>query len=128
MQTRCEFRYFSDDGSEEIKAVYDGGSKELKAKFLSRVTHLRSLGIQNWREPHFKPLHGECSGLFEIRFKADRVQQRPIGYFLEDNKFVILFWAIEKGGKFVPKSACKTANARKKLVQSHGEKAKLLWV
>lgn len=41
------------------------------------------------------------------------VQHRPLGFFMEQNVFVICIWAVEKDGKFVPKSACQTALARK---------------
>lgn len=40
---------------------------------------------------------------YEIRFQADKVQQRPIGYFgPKSNEFTILLWATEKGNRLLP--------------------------
>ena len=64
----------------------------------------------------------KCTGFkdfFEIRFKADNVQQRPIGYFCEKGiNFIILIWAIEKGNKLKPEKWCEIANRRRKEIIS----------
>jgi hypothetical protein len=88
-----------------VKDSYDAGCKKLRAKFLSRITTLAQLEFFEWREPPFKMLHGECDGLGEIRFKADGVQQRPLGFRSGTREFTIVFWAVEKGNKFVPRDA-----------------------
>jgi hypothetical protein len=77
--------------------------------FRSRLRVLGHLPFQEWREPQFKRLHGECKGLGEIRFPGDNVEQRPLGFVSGPWEFTLLFWAIEKNGRFVPASACGTA-------------------
>jgi hypothetical protein len=89
-----------------VKESQDKGSKKLRARFLSRIKILAQLEFSDWREPAFKTLHGECAGLGEIRFKADGVQQRPLGFRSGQDEFTILFWAKEKENKFVPRDSC----------------------
>jgi hypothetical protein len=61
----------------------------------------------------------EFRDFFEIRFFANNVQQRPIGYFGPGEcDFTILIWAIEKGNKLIPEEWCKKANRfRKKIIE-----------
>jgi hypothetical protein len=75
-----------------------------------------------------KKLEGECDGLYELRFKADKVQQRPLGLFLSDSIFVILLWATEKNDRFVPKAACEIALRRKVEVLANEKCAHALWL
>ena len=74
---------------------------------------LAKLPAEEWNENLFKHLSGDCSGLSEIRFKADKMQQRPIGFRSDTAEYTLLFCATEKGGKFVPLSACVTARKSK---------------
>ena len=122
---RC---YRSADGTDQVRAWYDSGSKQLQARFLSRLKTLAQLGRNEWHENLYKPLHGVCDGLGEIRFKADNVQQRPLGFRSGDFEFTILFCAKEKGGKFVPLSACKKALARKDEILKDGSQTNALWL
>ncbi len=122
---RC---YRSADGTDEIRAWYDGGSKQLRAKFISRMRTLAQLPRNEWHENLYKTLHGECDGLAEIRFFADKVQQRPLGFHSGDAEFTILFCAKEKGGKFVPLTACERALARKSELQELKGKTNALWL
>jgi hypothetical protein len=64
----------------------------------------------------------------EIRFKGDNVQQRPLGFRSGESEFTILFWATEKGGKFVPKNACERALRRKEQIQKGEASTNALWV
>jgi hypothetical protein len=82
----------------------------------------------DWREPLFKSLHGECSGLGEIRFKGDDVQQRPLGFVSGPREFTLFFWATEKNGRFVPKGACAIARAWKNAVIADRSLSDALWV
>ncbi len=84
---RC---YRSADGTDEIRAWYDGGSKQLQARFLSRMRMLAQLPRAEWNENLYKNLHGPCSGLGEIRFLADKVEQRPLGFRSGSDEFTIL--------------------------------------
>lgn len=129
MAALWSFRYYGPpNGGGDVKDSYDNGSAQLKARFLSRLKILASLPANEWVEPYFKSLAGECDGLSEIRFKADKVQQRPLGFRTGPNEFTILFWATEKGSKFVPKSACKTALARKAELDKGKGTTHELWI
>ena len=122
---RC---YRSADGTDEIRAWYDGGSKQLRAKFISRMRTLAQLARNEWHENLYKDLHGACSGLGEIRFFANKVQQRPLGFHSGDGEFTILFCAKEKGGKFVPLSACEKAITRRGEVLKNRSRTNALWL
>lgn len=111
-----------------MKETYDHGTGQLKAKFLSRLKILAQLPENEWREPHIKHLNGPCDGLTEIRFKADNVQQRPLGYRSGPNEFTILFWATEKNNRFVPLTACEKALARKQTGENNKEHVHDLWL
>ena len=122
---RC---YRSADGTDQIRAWYDGGSKQLRARFLSRMRTLAQLTRNEWHENLYKTLHGECRGLGEIRFSADKVEQRPLGFHSGDAEFTILFCAKEKGWKFIPRSACETAIARRDEVLKYRSRTNALWL
>ncbi len=122
---RC---YCSPDGTDEIRSWHDGQSKKVRAKFLSRLRILARLPVEEWNENYYKKLHGICAGLGEIRFFADNVQHRPLGYRSGEKEFTILFCATEKGGKFVPLSACEKALARKSELQELKGKTNVLWL
>lgn len=132
MPLPCSFSYYGKrDGAlvkSDVRAVYEKGSADIKAKILSRLRILASLRRVEWHENYLKKLSGACDGLWEIRFKADNVQQRPLGYFANDTEFVILFWATERGNKFVPKKACEIALQRKAEVLTNPELKHGLWI
>jgi hypothetical protein len=124
-----EFRYFaSANAVSEIKTTYDKGSAEKRSRFLSRLKILASLPIEEWNENYRKVLRGPCAGLEEIRLKADKVQQRLLGFRSGENEFTILSWVIEKGNKFVPASACTTALERKALVLADRKRSDAIWL
>ena len=129
MTTLWRFRcYRSADGTDEVKTWFDGGSKKLQARFISRMTALAQLPRDEWHGNLYKTLHGNCDGLGEIRFFADKVQQRPLGFHSGDAEFTILFCAKEKGGKFVPLSACEKAIARRDEVLKDRSRTNALWL
>lgn len=129
MPIQWRFRcYQSVGGTDEIRAWYDRSSKQVQARFLSRIKMLAQLPFEEWNETLYKNLRGNCRGLGEIRFFADRKQQRPLGFRSGLNEFTILFCATEKGGKFVPRNACLIALARKNEVQKSGAKTNALWL
>jgi len=109
-----------DDGVELIRDWYRTAHAKVKATFDVRIKYLTQRKPQDWKLPYYYRLHGECAGLSEIRFKANGAQHRPIGFFSGDNEFTILVFATEKGGKLAPKSSCKTAQERKKLIKEIG--------
>jgi hypothetical protein len=65
-EVRC---YVSVDGTNVIRAWYDGLPRKIQAKFYSRVKSLAYLDVGEWRLPLFRWLHGDCHPLGEIRFK-----------------------------------------------------------
>lgn len=123
---RC---YLGPSGIDEIRKWHDAQSKQWQARFLGRLTALSQLPINEW--PHgkmYKPLHRDCDGLGEIRFKADNVQQRPLGFQSGAAEFTIVFPAQEKGRKFVPLNACATALVRKAEVLANRSRSNALWL
>jgi hypothetical protein len=108
--------YESPSGRTEARDKYTTGSDDLKANFDIAVLYLISLPRSDWIRPEFAKLD-RCKKIFneyyEIRLKADNVQQRPIGYWINDDEFVILLWAKEKGKKIIPKNWCIKAEDRR---------------
>ena len=122
---RC---YVSPNGTDEIRRWYNGQSKQVQARFLSKLTVLAQLPFEEWREPLYKNLHGECAGLGEIRFKGDNVQQRPLGFRSGETEFTTLFCAIEKSNRFDPRNACEIALNRKHEVLNAKDRTNALWL
>jgi len=121
--------YVSDDGVDQIRVWYDSASEEVRAKFSSRLRALRQLPLMEWREPLFRWLRGEAHGLGEIRFKADRVQQRPLGFHgPESDVFTLVFPAKEKGDRFVPKNATALALERKAIIERDSRRSIPCWI
>jgi|SRR5690554_2738259 len=86
---------------------YDSGSFDLQAALDAELNYLRKLPKSDWRRPSAAKLtkgkKGDFRDYYEIRFMADKKQQRPIGYFGPgENEFTILIWAHEKGNSLVP--------------------------
>ena len=109
--------YVGPTGVEAVKDWYARQSAKVQAGFDNRVANLRQMRPEEWRAPYSKQLDGECDGLVELRFKADRVQRRPLGFFGPQRmEFTLLFFAIEKDGTFVPRDACQQALRRRDVV------------
>lgn len=109
--------YVNQQGKVLIREWYSGQSDAVQGTFDNRLKHLRVTKPQNWRRPLVEKLSGKCDGLVEIRFKADNVQHRPLGFYGPNSlEFTIVYFATEKGGKFIPKEACEIALERKKEV------------
>lgn len=126
-----KFRTYVSGGVDQIQAAYDAEQKQARAKFVSRLKMLSLLPYEEWAKGGIlaKDLRGDCSGLREIRFQADKLQQRPLGFRSGEFEFVILFWAHEKGGKWLEKTACQQALARKEEVLSDiAENTNELWL
>lgn len=126
------FSYYGEEHAGQIRSdirdAYENGTPRLKARTISRLKILAGLPRSKWHEGYFKKLSGTCEGLWEIRFEADNVQQRPLGFHFSESEFVILLWAREKGGKFVPKAACEIALKRKAELLSNGAFRHALWL
>ena len=82
-----------------------------------RVRYLREQEPSMWRDPYAKKLSGsrddDCRNLYEIRFKANNVQQRPMGYFgPRDNEFTVVVWVTHKGSQYSTTEFCRIAKER----------------
>ena len=100
---------------------YNAQSAAVRAAFDVALKFLSQNPPSYWRFPQTRQLTDECEGLVEIRFFADKVQQRPLGFYGPGRMaFTLLFWATEKGSKFVPRDACAIALKRKKQVEKYG--------
>ena len=97
--------YCQPNGRSDVQAEYDAGSSDLKANLDVALEFLRVRNRRDWTRPKAAKLSkgGGYRDYFEIRFMANHVQQRPIGYFGPGHDvFTILLWATEKGGKLRP--------------------------
>ncbi|WP_340121299.1 hypothetical protein [Methylobacter svalbardensis] len=121
--------YESSSGKNEVQETYDSGTEELKAELEVALAYLKVRNRQDWRRPHAHKMSKckEFRNFFETRFFANRLQQRPIGYFgPEENDFTILIWATEKGNKLNPENWCGKSNRRREEIINGNAKAKCL--
>lgn len=103
--------YVSGSGSYPFRDWYEALDEEVQAAFDARLRSLRQQPRNGWIMPHFRLLHGPCAGLGELRFKARRVQYRPLGFFGPGpNEFTLLIGATENGGALRPKNVCAVAS------------------
>lgn len=117
--------HHSAGGHSEVQECYDAASAALQASFLVAVEYLQEQPRQNWVRPKAAKLQkggkADFKEYFEIRFKCENVQQRPIGYFgPKENQFTILIWATEKGGKIRP-TTWKTVADNRRIAIENGE-------
>jgi hypothetical protein len=118
--------YVSQRGVDEIREWYGKQSDRCRAKFLGRVQFLAQTPRSGWRREPFDLLHGHDLG--EIRFNVDGVQHRPIGFFSPSMTFTIVVCAIEKGKKFVPKTALEIAESRKREIENDASRCCPFWL
>src|SRR5882724_12745986 len=123
---RC---YVAEGGRDPIRDWYARQSQECRRRFLGRAQALRSLPPEEWELPLFRWLRREGQGLGEIRFKADRVQQRVLGFRgPEPDLFTFLFLAKEKGNQFVPRNSIEIAQRLKSAVLSSRNHSNECWL
>lgn len=115
--------YVKPSGEDVLRTWYDSGTAKVRAKFLSRMKFLKASPRHQWVRPHFDLLHEECKGLGEVRFKADRTEHRPLGFFSPGETFTFVFFAVEKDDSLVPKTACSVGQTRKAEVNSIPERS-----
>jgi hypothetical protein len=83
---------------------------EHRAKFDFRLKCLRDQPIERWESPSKSPYAKRLNnGVWEIRYKAENIQQRPLGGVTAKAQFALVFWATEKGGRFIPPNAVERA-------------------
>ena len=117
-------RSFRDDrGRDPFDEAYRGQSATVRAEFRAVLNGLKAQReITGWsRENGFDLLAGKrwkkYHGLGKLRFKADRVQHRPLGFFGPSRfGFTLLVWATERDGAFHPRGVLDLALRRMKQV------------
>ena len=114
----------------EIRAAFDREGRQSQRKFHSRLKTLSQLPYTQWTAGGVlcRDLHGDCAGLTEIRFLADNVQQRPLGFRSGPEEFTIVLWAHEKGGKWEETNACSIALQRKHEIEKLKVRTDALWL
>ncbi len=122
---RC---YLDANGVDQIRAAHAEKMRQARNKFLSRLSALATLPFEEWFGAYYKELHGVAAGVGEIRFKADGVQQRVLGYRSGEREFTLLLWATEKSGRFVPLAAPATALSRKAETEQSKDRSHALWL
>jgi hypothetical protein len=106
--------YASANGRSDVQKHIDRLNAQAKYRFEAELRWLRDLSPREWHEPHAKKLKG-YDHLYEIRFTANKVRQRPIGFFGPDpGDFTILVWATHKQDIYDPAEALDTAEGRRK--------------
>jgi hypothetical protein len=113
--------YRTNHGRCDVQQTYDSSSFVLRAATDVALDYLAQQSRDSWRRPAAAKL-SKGKGFrdyFEIRFYAENIQQRPIGYFYpNDTEFVILLWATEKGGKLYPESWRDVCDRRRNEIES----------
>ena len=86
-------------------------------QFVARIRYLAETAKHDWNRPQAAKLKG-YDDLYEIRFKANDVQVRPLGTFGPGPlDFTIVLWATKKGDDYKPRAALDTASKRCKQVR-----------
>jgi hypothetical protein len=110
--------YKSGTGRNVIQTDIDKVDEAVREYFLVRVRYLMNVPISDWHRPYAAKLSG-VKDVYEIRFKADNKQYRPMGFFgPRENEFTIVVWAIEKGKVYNPHDAVVLAERRRKEVET----------
>ena len=119
---RC---FHSVHGSDLFCKDYEKQTVKAKAEFRSTLSSLLAQpDIEGWRRPEFDRLKGRYHKLGKLRFSANNVKHRPLGFFLPGERvFVLLIWATERDWKFDPPDVRDTAMERMTAVLADPERA-----
>jgi hypothetical protein len=112
------FRSYVDrDGVDVIRDWFDHATKQARAKFRNKLRNLSRLPRNEWRRPLFDTLGEECRGLSEIRFDANNVPWRPLGFFQIDDAggdvFTLVICASKDEHGWIPRNACAVGLSRR---------------
>lgn len=107
--------FVPDQGVDVLSEWFHTAGNMEKAKLDSRMLHLRQQRREKWTRPFYDTLR---DGVGEVRFKANRIQHRALGFFGPDqNEFTFLILAT-KTNRFNPPNAIDIAVERRKLILS----------
>ncbi len=110
--------YISQTGRREVQEKIDALDEVIRIAFEVRVRYLANTEKSDWKKPHARKLSG-VKDVYEIRFKADGIEHRPLGYFGPGAcDFTILIWSHKKQDVYTPSDAIKSAEKRRKLAVS----------
>lgn len=106
--------YVSPTGRQDVQLDLNKEPPKVVQPFKTSVRYLANTKKIDWHEPDAKKLKG-VQDIYEIRFKANNRQYRPLGFFgTGPQEFTILIWASKKGSVWSPSEAIKTADNRRK--------------
>jgi hypothetical protein len=111
-----------EDGSDAVTQWYEqmADRPKVRAKFDARMTYLRQQPREGWVREPYDTLR---DGVGEVRFKAEGIWYRPIGFFGPGrNEFTFLIFAT-KTDEFHPVNAIDIAVQRKVVVQRDSQRA-----
>jgi hypothetical protein len=95
-------------------------SPKVRAKLDARMIYLRQQNREGWTRESYDTLR---DGIGEVRFKAEGILHRPLGYFGPGrNEFTFLFFAT-KTGEFDPPNAIDIAVDRKLIIDRNPKRA-----
>ena len=110
--------YISPHGSHVVQKQIDSQSSVVCVSFDTRLRFLANTPRRAWVSPEAKRLHG-VEDIYEIRFKAEKHQFRPLGFFGPNaSEFTILIWTAKKEKIYEPANAIEAADARRKQIIS----------
>ena len=111
------FSYLSASSKCAMRSAKQWESPTVRGELAASLDYLIDQPRSMWRREYahkLRPEKDKFRDYFEVRFFADRVQQRPIGFFHpSDDEFIFLFWAIEKQRKLIPDSWSTTCESRR---------------
>jgi hypothetical protein len=105
--------YVDQGGTDVIKDWFDHATKQARGKFRSKLRILGQLERSEWRRPLFDTLNEECTGLWEVRFEANSVPWRPLGFFHGIEMFALVICASKNDDRWIPGNACEIGLRRK---------------
>ncbi len=118
MNRTC-LEFVTEEGERVIQAWLNEMNPSTREKVEAAIDNtVRYLEVErNPRRPYTGALTGkDAEGLYEIRFKINGVQYRPLFFYgPESREFTLLAGAVEKGGEFKPKSVLFVAQRRRQL-------------
>lgn len=120
-------QYIQADGSAPVEA-WLREHKRFKAKWLWIEENLLCWEPERLPTQYVKPLQGDGRGLFELVFRVQDVQYRPLGFYGPGERtYTLLVGATKKQGKrskdtvWDPRNAIELAQKRKEIVEREPE-------
>lgn len=105
-----------------ITEWYGGLAAEAQQDFDDLLRYLAVTPYRLWERPKYATISG-FAGLGKLRFKANKIQYRPIGFFgPATGQFTLLIGAEERGNKWVPRDAPDQALRRKGIAETDSER------